>query len=448
MAVFASGNLESHGDVVSPPGGDAVGLLAAGNQREIIRDTLTVLSRHAGGSGTAVMLTDQSGKHLVGEQSFGFGADMAGIISAASGVRAELTRTVLSGEIWRRMARPEVPVGSFNAPVDLAIPIALPSGDGSASRVWGCVIVGTTAHPHSTGVIAHAVAAARIIALHLESELEQRRVAAASTQQFGLSAAQSPTVASEDIAAALRDGRIQPWYQPLFDLDSLNTVAAEALARWVEPDGSVVSPSEFIPAIVKTGLMPRLTSSILRQVIRDVAYWSQTRSLPDQFKVSVNISMSDITGGMLPSVVGSLLSEYGLDPAMLCLELTETEAMINVEHSLATLHELRDLGVSLSIDDFGTGYSSLSYLTQLPVDVVKIDRAFVQGLSTRRGDDAIIGAVVDVADAVGLTVLAEGIETEEELNKLRVLGVKMGQGFLVSPAIRAEALLDHLADAG
>jgi len=164
--------------------------------------------------------------------------------------------------------------------------------------------------------------------------------------------------------------------------------------------------------------------------------------------VSVNISMSDITGGMLPSVVGSLLSEYGLDPAMLCLELTETEAMINVEHSLATLHELRDLGVSLSIDDFGTGYSSLSYLTQLPVDVVKIDRAFVQGLSTRRGDDAIIGAVVDVADAVGLTVLAEGIETEEELNKLRVLGVKMGQGFLVSPAIRAEALLDHLADAG
>jgi EAL domain-containing protein (putative c-di-GMP-specific phosphodiesterase class I) len=256
--------------------------------------------------------------------------------------------------------------------------------------------------------------------------------------------ASESSVAVDDLVRALKDGRIQPWYQPLFELASVNTVAVEALARWVEPDGRLISPGEFIPAVQEHGLMSRLTSSMLRQVIGDVAAWHNAGQLPSGFKASVNISMSDLTGGLLPAIVGSLLSEYGLDAEMLCLELTETEAMADVDHSLAMLHQLRDLGVGLSIDDFGTGYSSLSYLSQLPVDIVKIDRAFVQGLSTRRGDEAIIGAVVDVADAVGLIVLAEGIETEEELDRLRSLGVKMGQGFLVSPAIRPEALLEHL----
>jgi len=243
---------------------------------------------------------------------------------------------------------------------------------------------------------------------------------------------------------ALRDGQIQPWYQPVFELGTVRTVAVEALARWVRPDGEVVPPGDFLPAIQHHRLMSRLTSTILRSVIRDQAIWHAEGLVEPAFTASVNISMSDVTGGMLPAVVRSLIDEYQLDPAYLSLELTETEAMADINYSLAMLHQLRDIGLGLSIDDFGTGYSSLSYLSQLPVDVVKIDRVFIAGLTRRRGDEAIVGAVVDVANAVGLTVLAEGIETEEQLHQLVGLGVQLGQGFLVSPALRPDLLLVHL----
>ena len=320
-------------------------------------------------------------------------------------------------------------------------------------------IAGTTPDSdHPVGVYTAEIGGAVIDGLHDPATLlsEADRARREASDDYGLvrpsagtrpkTAAPDTTVDLDDLARALKDGRIRPWYQPLFDLASVTTVAVEALARWVEPDGRLISPGEFIPAVQQHGLMSRLTSSMLRQVVKDVASWHRAGLVPDEFKASVNVSMSDLTGGLLPAIVGSLLAEYELEPEMLCLELTETEAMADVDHSLAMLHQLRDLGVGLSIDDFGTGYSSLSYLSQLPVDIVKIDRAFVQGLSTRRGDEAIIGAVVDVADAVGLIVLAEGIETEEELDRLRDLGVKMGQGFLVSPAIRPEQLLEHLED--
>jgi len=246
------------------------------------------------------------------------------------------------------------------------------------------------------------------------------------------------------LLTALREGQIQPWYQPVFELAGVRTVAVEALARWIRPDGEVVSPADFLPAVQHHHLMSRLTSTILRAVIRDQAVWHAEGLVRPNFTASVNISMSDVTGGMLPAVVGSLIDEYQLEPSYINLELTETEAMADVNYSLAMLHQLRDIGVGLAIDDFGTGYSSLSYLSQLPVDIVKIDRVFVAGLNRRRGDEAIVGAVVDVAKAVGLKVLAEGIETEEQLHQLIDLGVELGQGFLVAPALRPDALLAHL----
>lgn len=311
---------------------------------------------------------------------------------------------------------------------------------------------------HPVGVYEARVGGALIDNLSDSQSLLDKAVAARedSLDRFGL--AREPVSTRVSTAApsshtefdakvlltALREGQIQPWYQPVFELSTVRTVAVEALARWIRPDDEMISPGEFLPAIQHHHLMSRLTSTILRAVIRDQAVWHAEGLVGPDFAAAVNISMSDVTGGMLPAVVGSLLDEYQLDPSYISLELTETEAMADVNYSLAMLHQLRDLGVGLSIDDFGTGYSSLSYLSQLPVDVVKIDRVFVAGLDHRRGDEAIIGAVVDVANAVGLTVLAEGIETEEQLHQLADLGVKLGQGFLVAPALRPDAVLAHL----
>jgi len=312
---------------------------------------------------------------------------------------------------------------------------------------------------HPIGVYEAKVGGAPIDGLDETQSLLDKAVAAReeSLDRFGLmrdptpsrSGPPTPTPSSMEFDAhmlltALREGQIQPWYQPVFELTTVRTVAVEALARWIRPDGEMVSPGDFLPAIQHHHLMPRLTSTILRAVIRDQAIWHAEGLVGPTFTASVNISMSDVTGGMLPAVVGSLIDEYQLEPCYINLELTETEAMADVNYSLAMLHKLRDIGVGLAIDDFGTGYSSLSYLSQLPVDVVKIDRVFVAGLNRRRGDEAIVGAVVDVAKAVGLKVLAEGIETEEQLHQLVDLGVELGQGFLVAPAMRPDALLTHL----
>lgn len=453
MSLYASGHTTSHDDSTTLRIGSVIELLASGDRRQLVRHVLVDLSHHLGGRAAAVLMADPSNTQLLPADDIGYGSALSEVIVATSGVSNDLTRAVLAGHVWRKpRTRPSrqssgvTHLGDHgpSGPIDLAVPITVPRGSGAPAHVWGCVVIGTATQQVTGPPIDIVRAAAQIIGLYLEAEVDRERqepLGSAGEEAHPASA----NIEADDLIAALKDGRIRPWYQPLFDLESRTTVAVEALARWVEPDGSIVTPGEFIPSIEAHGLMSRLTATMFRQVVSDVARWNSLGVLPEDFKASVNVSTSDLTGGMLPAIVSSLLVEHHVDPSMLCLELTETEAMVDIEHSLAMLRQLRELGVSLSIDDFGTGYSSLSYLTQLPVEIVKIDRAFVTGLFTRRGDDAIIGAVVDVADAVGLTVLAEGIETEEELQRLRELGVKLGQGFLVSPAIKAEALVHHLA---
>jgi len=244
---------------------------------------------------------------------------------------------------------------------------------------------------------------------------------------------------------ALDREEIAPFYQPQFDLHTMATTGVEALARWRTTTGEVISPACFIGPMEEEGLMPRLTALMLRRAISDAVEWRDAGLLPPGFKVSVNISMSDLADDLLPPLLTAMLEQYGLEPSTLALEITETEAMADVHQAIGMMKELKAVGVGLAIDDFGTGYSSLEYLSRLPVDLVKIDRSFVQRIASSRGDEAIVAAVVDVAAAVGVGTLAEGVETESELRQLRGLGVQQGQGFLVSPAIPAEELGERLA---
>ncbi len=244
---------------------------------------------------------------------------------------------------------------------------------------------------------------------------------------------------------ALERGEIAPYYQPQFDLRTMATTGVEALARWRTASGEMISPGDFIGPIEREGLMPRLTAHMLRQAITDAVGWRDAGLLPPGFKVSVNISMSDLADDLLPPLLAAMLEQYGLEPSTLALEITETETMADIRQAMGMMRELRNVGVGLAIDDFGTGYSSLEYLSRLPVDLVKIDRSFVQRIASNRGDEAIVAAVVDVAAAVGVGTLAEGVETQAELEQLRALGVQQGQGFLVSPAIPASELRDRLA---
>jgi diguanylate cyclase (GGDEF)-like protein len=231
-----------------------------------------------------------------------------------------------------------------------------------------------------------------------------------------------------DLRAAIEDGNLRPHYQPLVDLASGRITGFEALARWPHPQRGMVPPSEFIPIAEETGLIATIGSIVLRQACRDAARW------PGELRVAVNLSPLQFRVGNLLGVVMDALKQSGLPAKRLELEITETALMENSDHVIATLHALRMLGVRMSMDDFGTGYSSLSYLRKFPFDKLKIDQSFVRGLADNQDAQAIVRAIVSLGRGLGVTVTAEGIETEAELGCLRNEGCNEGQGYLFSKA--------------
>jgi EAL domain-containing protein (putative c-di-GMP-specific phosphodiesterase class I) len=217
---------------------------------------------------------------------------------------------------------------------------------------------------------------------------------------------------------------------------------AEALVRWNHPERGLLLPSEFIGLAEETELILPIGRYVLEQ-----ACW-RARSWRDQFGIplsmSVNLSPRQFMQSRLVEEVNEILTTTGVDPSQICLEITESLAMSDVEWVAGVLLDLKSLGVRVAIDDFGTGYSSLGYLKRFPVDVVKIDRSFVEGLQTSAVDTAIVAAVIGLADAVGMTTVAEGVETAAQLDALRELGCNTVQGFYLAkpmPASAMEALL-------
>ena len=229
-----------------------------------------------------------------------------------------------------------------------------------------------------------------------------------------------------ELRAAIAAGQLVLHFQPIVSVASKDPGSAEALVRWLHPTRGMIPPGDFVPAAERTGLIKALTEWVLASAAKQAAAWAGAgRPVP----ISVNISMRNLVDPRFGELVAHTLAAYDLDPALLRLEITESVAMADPESTLAMLTHIRDLGVRLSIDDFGTGYSSLAYLRRLPVDTLKIDRAFVTAMRSDPRSASIVRGATELAHALGLVVVAEGVEDEETLRGLRELGCDFAQGY-------------------
>ncbi len=240
---------------------------------------------------------------------------------------------------------------------------------------------------------------------------------------------------------AVEQGRIIVHYQPKVDLGHRELVGVEALVRWMHPEFGLVSPAEFVEAIEATGSIDILLEHVLDSVLAQLWQW---RSAGVHIAASVNLSVHNLLAENFPATVAAALRRHQVPAHLLTFEITESNVMTDPEHSLPVLRELHAMGIRLSVDDFGTGYSSLAYLRRLPIDEIKIDRSFVQGMGTDLSDLAIVRAIVDLGHSLGLRVVAEGVEEEAARDALREMACDEAQGFLISrpmPLDRFEAWL-------
>ena len=236
-----------------------------------------------------------------------------------------------------------------------------------------------------------------------------------------------------ELRDALRRGELELHYQPKIDVVSGAIHSAEALIRWRHPERGLVSPAEFIPIAEESGLIGPIGEWVVREACRQTRKW-QDAGLAS-IRVAVNLSPSQFRHGNLLVTMRQALDDAGLDPRFLEVELTESTVMSDAEGSVAILEQLSQMGVLVSVDDFGTGYSSMSYLRRFPVDILKIDRTFINEIVSRPDDASIVSAIVSLAHSLRLKVVAEGVETREQLDFLKTLGCDQYQGYYFSPAV-------------
>lgn len=234
---------------------------------------------------------------------------------------------------------------------------------------------------------------------------------------------------------ALESDQFVLYYQPQYELATGRMVGVEALLRWRHPTEGLLTPSTFLDVVTRGTLLPLVTRFVLREATRQAAAWQRNGH---DISVSVNLSLGDLRRRALTHDVIEALDDAGLDPTRLCLELTEHTLFAERERSLPTMHRLRRRGVNFSIDDFGTGYSSLAHLRTLPVDELKIDSMFVADMTDNAIDRSIVSAAIDLGEAGGMTILAEGIEKASTWQALVESGCGRGQGYLMSPPVPAE----------
>jgi diguanylate cyclase (GGDEF)-like protein len=263
------------------------------------------------------------------------------------------------------------------------------------------------------------------------------------TEDMNRRARQQQTIES-GLRLALQRKEFVLHYQPKLDLTSGEVVGVEALVRWNRPDHGLVYPSDFIPVAEDSGLIVPLSQWVLQEACQQARRWQAEGMRP--LYLSVNVSAIDFRQRGFVDGIARTLKETGLDPTQLELEITESVLMQNIDTTVATLNAIKHLGIRLAIDDFGTGYSSLSYLQKFPVDVLKIDQSFVGDLSIDSNDAKLVSTIISLGKSLNLHIIAEGVETREQLEFLKIHHCEEAQGYYFSKAVEPQAFSQWMAE--
>jgi len=366
------------------------------------------------------------------------GFDVTGAENGAQGLNAavsSLPDVILCDVMMPELDGYEVLVALRSHPVTATVPFVFLTGKADRSEVRQGMELGADDYLTKPFTKAELVGA-------ISSRLKKQ--AALAQQQHNLrsqsnellqEAADKLEQIKTSLCGALEREEFQVYYQPQVNLQTGKIMSAEALVRWLHPEKGLISPAEFIPAAEETGFIVQLGEWVLQTACRQMQVWQNAGFSLQQ--VAVNLSPRQFHQPNLSSRVAEILAEIGLAPSSLELELTESLMVKDAESAIATLQQLKDLGVSISIDDFGTGYSSLSYLTQYPFDVLKIDRCFISNITDGCTNAAIVKAIIEMAHTLCLEVIAEGVETEAEKDFLWRYECDAMQGYLFSPPVPA-----------
>jgi diguanylate cyclase (GGDEF)-like protein/PAS domain S-box-containing protein len=304
------------------------------------------------------------------------------------------------------------------------------------------VSIGITMHPNDAGDAEHLLRSA-------DTAMHQAKKAGRDTYRFFTAQMNADALARLDLESALRkaleNNEFLLAYQPKVDIRSGRIVGVEALIRWQRPGHGTISPLDFIPLLEESGLIVPVGAWVIDTACRQIAAWQQARVTPVQ--ISVNVSGRQFAQGGLDTVVVDAIVKHGIAPGFLELELTESSLMTNAEDSITSLNNLKALGIQISIDDFGTGYSSLAYLKRFPIDKLKIDIAFIADITSNPEDAAITLAIISMAHSLKLQVIAEGVETAEQLAYLRLHGCDQMQGYYFSRPVPPAELQKLLKNA-
>jgi diguanylate cyclase (GGDEF)-like protein/PAS domain S-box-containing protein len=249
------------------------------------------------------------------------------------------------------------------------------------------------------------------------------------------------------LAQAIEHGELRLYYQPIISTEDGRVVGLEALVRWHHPEQGLLLPADFIAVAEETGLIVPIGTWVLEEACRQAQRWETDLEIETPLEIAVNLSGRQLAQSDFADLAAAIVAEAEIDPnrVQFCLEITESLLMRDPEATAVTLQALKTSGMRLAIDDFGTGYSSLAYLKWFPVDTVKVDRSFTAGVDSNAADRAIVGAVIDLAHALGITVVAEGVETRGQLTQLRSLGCDQAQGFLFARPHPADWITARLA---
>jgi diguanylate cyclase (GGDEF)-like protein len=246
---------------------------------------------------------------------------------------------------------------------------------------------------------------------------------------------------------ALERDELTPVYQPKVSMHDGTVKGFELLLRWNNPQYGAVPPNEFIPIAENSGLVVPIGLWVLEEACKQIRIWRTTYADMEKFTIAVNVSMRQLLQSSFLDEVTGIMERTGVEPSAIELELTETSAMANPVQTIETLTLLKKRGFRLALDDFGTGYSSLAYLQKLPIDVLKIDKGFVQGLDKNPGDVEIVRLILALAQTLNLDTVAEGVETHEDMIRLKNMGCSLAQGYAFSPPVTADAAAELLRTA-